>query len=87
MIAFGEVPALEPPHLGGPKHPPGREFGNYQEVGRVRVFGEVRGVKRLREPHWACDEIEGYWRLMHCDVDKPHLVLYANGLRERDEKP
>jgi hypothetical protein len=31
-----------------------------EDVSRLRVFGEVRGIRKLTTPNWPCDEIDSW---------------------------
>lgn len=31
-----------------------------EDISRMRVFGEVRGIARLTTPTWSCDETNGW---------------------------
>jgi hypothetical protein len=46
-----------------------------EDISRLRVFGEVRGMERLTAPNWACDEVDG-WEM----ASLAGYVLGAEGL-------
>jgi hypothetical protein len=46
-----------------------------EDISRLRVFGEVRGIAKLTTPNWACDETDG-WEM----ASVAGYVLGAEGL-------